>query len=271
MNLICFPMIPKSVASNRFDNLIMPYLDDLEKIREHNVFDSKSSEVNWLPVGTKIRMNLIEEFRSDVYKAIEKAFPNSLTIGTVDGHNLDILLIKIIGPKLASMGLTASMASTYDMWYYMNTVLFPDVVALRWRTVKQERCSINWDRYFAGARNYFGSLWNRFFFFYDRRNSDNPWWIIENLSEDDFVGILERTNSRGALDFTRERGRIIARMRMENRISRKYRNLDTVIREFNKRIRISTNCYDIAFLSKNPKSMEELMKREMAKAIESSS
>ena len=264
MNLICFPMIPKSFAIKKYEELILPNLSDSIKFRNSNHFNGDSNEINWLPVGTKIEMSKIVDFRQFVFDKVAEHFPLLMDEKNIDGRKLDLLLIKTIGPKLSAMGLTASMAAVIDMWYYMNVVLFPELVIMRWK--KNLSNDINPERFFTTTRNYMGSLWARFFFFFDPINP-NPWWVIENLTEDDFVGMLERTKSKGAVELTRQKGKLIANMRMDNKITRGIKDIDVVIRIFNKNIAASTNCFDIAFLSKNISDITELLNREMNRAI----
>lgn len=265
MNLTCFPMIPKSFAIKKYEELILPNLSDTSKFRSINNFIEDSSEINWLPVGTKIEMAKIASFRRVVFEKVSDQFPLLMDDNNIDGRKLDLLLIKIIGPSLKDMGLTASMAAVMDMWYYMNIVLFPELVIMRWK--KRSNNEINPERFFTATRNYIGSLWSRFFFFFDPENTGNPWWIIENLTEDDFVGMLERTNSKGAIKITRQKGALIAKMRMDNKTKRTFSEIDSIIRNFHKNVAASINCFDIAFLSKNVSDINELLNREMARAI----
>lgn len=265
MNVICFPMLPKYLAVKKYEELILPNLSDFDNIQKAVQFDPDSSEVNWLPVGEKISMSLIEDFRNTVYDSVLNQFPLYKSTRTVNNREFDIFMMKTVGPALEKLELTTTMAAVPDMWYYMNIVLFPDLVVLRWKD-SRAKSVINHERFFANTRNYLGLLWTRYYFFVDKDDSSNPWWMIENLTEDDYVGMLERTKSRGELALTREMGRVIAKMRLDNKSGRRVFAIDEIIREFMKNVRIATNCYDTTFLAKNPTDMRDLLTSELNRA-----
>lgn len=84
-----------------------------------------------------------------------------------------------------------------DVWAFLTTVLAPDIV--RWRFGNTQ------ERYLGGVRNAFQRLWLRAMAF--RRDSGaDVWEVVEKLSEDANVQILERPSVAASATVTRAIG-----------------------------------------------------------------
>lgn len=81
-----------------------------------------------------------------------------------------------------------------DVWAFLATVLLADVVNWRWGASP--------DRYRGGVRNAFQRLWMRADAF-RRPGTLNPWELVQSLTEDANLQILERPGVSASRDVTR--------------------------------------------------------------------
>lgn len=72
-----------------------------------------------------------------------------------------------------------------EMWMFMTAVMFPHIV--KWRFP-----NFTVDRMKGGVRNVFQRLWERAYFLDRGEDNAERWKLVETLSEDAFVAILER-------------------------------------------------------------------------------
>lgn len=96
------------------------------------------------------------------------------------------------------MGIYPAEAANIEMWFYLTTILLPDVV--RWRFFRSDG-GTSLERYIGSARglrrNMFGRLWWRAHLFYYAQNPDDPYLLLGVLSEDDQIQISERPSISG--------------------------------------------------------------------------
>jgi hypothetical protein len=87
-------------------------------------------------------------------------------------------------------------ASQGDTWAFFGCVLLPDIV--RWRFFQRDNPT-TLERFTGskwGLRNTFGRLWWRAFILCDSKNTD-PYYLLNNLGEDELVQITERPSIAG--------------------------------------------------------------------------
>lgn len=137
--------------------------------------------------GERIPISKLEEIQAGIRRiAGECGYPGRRTLQ--GQQKLDTALGKYLHSEA---GLIVGEALRSDVWQYLCAVLVPDVVVWRWRGADEDR-EVKAVRYLGGARNSLGRLWLRAEMFRDDRLSD-PWLLHDELNEDNFVGILERS------------------------------------------------------------------------------
>ncbi len=193
--MIEFPQFPYYLAKTYYDEKIILNLDPILIRKQIDIYDSKG--LTKTAIGDtvsfeeiiSIRDNCIDDLERQSIK-IEKE-PNLLITST-----LDYVFAKSLFNNMDKY-LTPALASNNDMWAYLNLRVFPDIVVYRWRKKKNDEYSINPERFFKITRNYCGTLWWRAYFFCDKSNEKDNWWLLKELSEDNLVAITERTRLRG--------------------------------------------------------------------------
>lgn len=88
--------------------------------------------------------------------------------------------------------ITDNEAAKSGMWNFLSCCALPDLV--RWRWHSKEETAI--ERFLSGNRNSFERLWWRASAYHDG-NAKNPYWLVEEIGEDESVGIMERTTLSG--------------------------------------------------------------------------
>lgn len=86
-----------------------------------------------------------------------------------------------------------------DVWAFISVILLADVVNWRWGSTSE--------RYRGGVRNAFQRLWMRAAAF-RRPGAQNRWEVVQNLTEDASLQILERPGVAASRDVTRAIGEV---------------------------------------------------------------
>ncbi|MXI85938.1 DUF6339 family protein [Sphaerochaeta halotolerans] len=193
--MFVFPQFPYYLAKTYFEEKIVANLAPVSIRSEIDIYDTNG--LSKPAIGDIVNIEEIISIRNNCIDELEKYNirienePNLLTTST-----LDYVFAKSLFKNMGKY-LTPSLASDNDMWTYLNLRVFPDIVVYRWRRKKNNEYSINPERFFKITRNYCGTLWWRAYFFFDKSNEIDNWWLLKELSEDNLVAITERTRLRG--------------------------------------------------------------------------
>lgn len=184
------------------------------------------AEVAYAPVGgSTVAAATLTEFRRELLSIAQEAgFPSDRTPAARARFDTDCAIFLATHPLLQS-----GEALRDDVWTYIATSLLPDVTAWRYK--------MEASRWHGGVRNTFQRLWLRARAVDRGEGSPNRWELIEALTEDAFVAIVERpsiggdptialalaegwlraekTNGRGAMEQLMRRAVIRLRLRNE--------------------------------------------------------
>tara|TARA_Y100000589_G_C27185883_1_gene642648 strand:- start:270 stop:1076 length:807 start_codon:yes stop_codon:yes gene_type:complete len=95
-------------------------------------------------------------------------------------------------------GYPTGEALRNDFWSYFTIVLLPDIATWRWGFPENGEPTKAWsDRMLGGTRNTFQRVFKRVISFDKGVNDPNPLSLINELLEDDFSAILERSSLGG--------------------------------------------------------------------------
>lgn len=86
-----------------------------------------------------------------------------------------------------------------ETWAFLSLVLLPDIVKWRFTNFNAARCT-------GGRRDCFHRLWLRARAFDLGQESENRWVILNHLTEDSFVSIIERPSLAGNTELCRVLG-----------------------------------------------------------------
>jgi len=158
--------------------------DSLSKINDFNEYHYTvvESDLQWLPVGDRSEGKDISALREKIMTLVKEEGLTSSTSRaamTKFDHKLGLSLLEWLD-------ITPSIAADIGMWAYLNIILVPDLIKIRW-TIKGK---INSERFYGNTRNYLGSLWWGAYLASDEQ-------LYNHLSADEFVGWFERTSIRG--------------------------------------------------------------------------
>ena len=246
--------MPQFYASKLLEENVKPNILNIGDIIKSYDVDAIKKKCFWPSWGEKISWFELNEFREKIHKAVMPYMYKYEFIQNTKAF--DQLMYKTFHENVKDM--FPSLASHSEVWNFFNVCLFPDIVAYRWRK-KNGAIEYN-DRFFSSTRNYCGSIWWRIYFFYDEENPD-PYWILNELNEDDFVQILERVKVRGYPNISKLLGKKIIEIRknfQENSFLR-----DVIIRHLIIEIRVQALDYDFNECKKEEleKVLQETYKR----------
>lgn len=208
---ICYPLLPQFLTGEMFED-VLSFRNDYSEIRRHISLEELEDKVSWPASGGK-RVDW------DVFSAIRSAFDELLykrVIGSdMTPQDFDHKVYRILKNNLPD--LTPSLAAKMEFWNFMNVGLLPDVVVFRWGRENKE---INKERFFSKRRNYLGTLWWRVDMFFDDAAIDDAgkWKVLDTLSEDEFVQIMERPRLAGYQGLALALGREVADIRQNCKV-----------------------------------------------------
>lgn len=135
---------------------------------------------------------------ADVFTRIveQHGYPDT---GHRDTRNADIDLSIALFER---MGISPVEATTGGIWNFLSCILVPDLVAWRFPVRDQSAEPGRLDRWIVGRRWYrhaLGRLWWRACMFRDPE-ADDPWHLMRQLHEDEFIQLLERPHLVGYRD-----------------------------------------------------------------------
>lgn len=230
-----FPFMPQFYASKFLEENVKPNILNIDNIRKSYDIEAIKKKSFWPSWGEQISWLELNELREKVYNSVSDYMNRQEFIQNTKAF--DQLMYKAFHKNIKNM--FPSLASHSEVWNFFNVCLFPDIVVYRWR---QKNGTLNYnDRFFSSARNYCGSMWWRNYFFYDEENLD-PYWILNELNEDDFVQIMERVKVRGYPNIAKLLGKKIIEIRrnfQEDSILK-----DVIIRHLIIEIRVQALDYD---------------------------
>ncbi|MFA7204809.1 MAG: DUF6339 family protein [Saccharofermentanales bacterium] len=202
-----FPKLTRSEASDEVDDFNREKQfnpdDIMRSIDIHN-----TTGVVWDPIGDHVEIDLFARLRKNLISALSKS-QNGVK-KTISRNEMDVCIGKFLFEAFENK-LTPSVASDVEVWYFFNIRVFPDLIIRRWsKRETNGKIAINPERFLSANRNYCGSMWWRTFLFIEEKNSQDRYWLIRKLKEDNFVGIMERTQLRGYPNLAKEIGLKIA-------------------------------------------------------------
>lgn len=244
-----YPLMPGYIASKYVSENVLPNINDLKSIRDAYNPSELKKKCLWIPVGDRVSWDEVDSIRSGIEDATarfitQNPYPKNF-------QYFDQLMYPVVHSYLSEM--TPSMAGRLPTWNLFNVGLCPDIVTYRWRSQGKETLNVK-DRFFGTTRNYFGVIWWRTYFFYDKENGKDPFGILNSLNEDDFVQIMERVRLRGYPDLALTLGRKIADLRKSIKLSSYPVYVkDLIIRHFIMDIRVQALSLDFVSLKQDNK------------------
>lgn len=106
-------------------------------------------------------------------------------------REFDRQVTRILWERLSQVAVGDLMRG--ETWAFLTTVLLPDVTLWRFSGQGNEKGMPVRRRYLGGHRNVFQRLWTRAFLL-RQDHVDDPYHLVDALSEDELVGLLERPN-----------------------------------------------------------------------------
>lgn len=150
-------------------------------------YSANDSDLQWLPVGDRAEPKEIEDLR---FKII--SFMHSENLNPVASAQDRTVFDRKLGLKLRRwLDITPSIAADNGMWAYMNIVLVPDLIKVRWGyTEKGEERQINHERYYDTNRSYLKKLWFTAYLINDEE-------LYKKLKQDEIDVWYDRAFNRG--------------------------------------------------------------------------
>ena len=174
-----YPML----KSYKYDQKI----DLIENIlkKESYIWRFNEDEISWLPLGTKVKEDELQKLRDNIINFVDTEKLEDLAANRKTKFDIKL------GLKLLEwIDISPAVASEPEIWAYLNIILIPDVIKLRW---EKEDKVINRERYYDKSRNYLGKLW---WGAYLSTKEDDK--LFEYIKEhDEFDTFFDRANSRG--------------------------------------------------------------------------
>lgn len=185
-----YPRLPKYIAPILAKNRAAKSLDELRRLSavEHGA-------AWYAPTGgnrvDKERLKQIQGMIQDCADRFE--YPNGIDVSTRQKFDAECAVI-----LHQNMGITPSEAANLEVWTFMTCIMLPDIV--RWR-FPGDQSRTNVERFIGSARglrrNAFGRLWWRAYLLC-QPSADEPYWLVEQLNEDELVQITERPSLAGS-------------------------------------------------------------------------
>lgn len=119
-------------------------------------YTAMDSDLQWLPMGNRAELKEIENLRFNII-----SFMHSESLKTTASAQERTAFDRKLGLKLlAWLDITPSIAADNGMWAFMNIILIPELIQIRWGyTEKGELRKINHERYYDTNRAYLKKLW----------------------------------------------------------------------------------------------------------------
>lgn len=123
--------------------------------------------------------------------AVKHGYPEK--VGNSQSSAFDGELARWLSGQLAIIDGEGARA---EMWSFVSLLVLPDVVKWRFQNFHRSRC-------LGGRRNCFQRLWLRGKIFDLGAEADDRWRIVDKLTEDAFVSIIERPSIAENRDLAR--------------------------------------------------------------------
>lgn len=231
--MVLLPRLPAPVARL----LLEESLEEKEEGQEPSFrpfsWPELPDQVRFAPTGgQRVTAERMHELRNDIANLARdtgrKAKPKSGDLALFDSEMAAYLREQ----PLFSTG----EALRDDVWSFIGVVLAPDIV---WWRFGHSR-----DRYLGGVRNTFQRLWHRGRVLDRNKHAENRWGLIDALTEDAFVQIMERP-SLGA-NPKLARGLAEAWLRAAERFGR--RSMERLMRHAMVRLRMQNEIRSLSLL-----------------------
>lgn len=144
------------LESFEYEEKISSVEDSIKSENGRFFFHPNDAELSWLPMGNRVDLSDIGKLRDAImsFKSSEGLKPDSSAQKRTEFD-------RKLGLKLLDwMDITPSIAADNGMWAYLNIMVIPDLIRLRWGyTEKGEEQKINHERYYDTNRSYLKKLW----------------------------------------------------------------------------------------------------------------
>lgn len=260
--MVGYPLLFGYTACGLVNDHVKNNIHTLQHLQE--TFDAEfiKNKVIWVPGCERVDWDEVLDIRDTIHKTtnkfiIEEPYPTNFL-------KFDQTMYPLIHDSLSLM--TPGMAGRIEVWNFFNAALLPDVVTYRWRKRNSDEFNIS-DRFFNMYRNYIGSLWWRTYFFYDESN-DDPYHILNGLTEDDFVQVLERPKLRGYPKLALAIGKMVSTIRQSN----SYENIpglikNLVIRQALVDLRVEALGYDFYSIGESQEDLDKYVTATFARIL----
>lgn len=163
------------------------YVEKLQEEKGSYTYTPSDSDLHWLPMGNRVDLNEIKQLRFNII-----SFMHSENLGPVASAQERTTFDKKLGMKLLEwLDITPSIAADNGMWAYLNIVLIPDLVKIRWGySEKGESHPINHERYYDTSRAYLKKLWITAYLINDEE-------LYSKLKQDEIDVWYDKTYNRG--------------------------------------------------------------------------
>ena len=130
------------------------YVENIMKNGDYEYFVNES-ELVWLPIGNRVSIKDLKTLRKNVKSFVQ----SNITINTPSQELTKF--DKALSQKLLDwLDITPSIAADTGMWAYLNIMLIPDVIKIRWGyDDKGKPREVKHDRYYHSNRAYLKKLW----------------------------------------------------------------------------------------------------------------
>lgn len=177
MSILLFPRLPRAAVVELRHHHSSHSAGDLSKHwsveHERQIFTQTA--------GKRVDREQLSELREAVVDAAsECGFPNHRRQKAIADFDLRCAQILYEMPQIPMVE-----AFRPEMWSFLSLVLLPDVAMWRYPGIPLERVS-------GGVRDVFRRLWQRAFQIAAVPGFPENWSLLDSLSEDAFVQILER-------------------------------------------------------------------------------
>lgn len=174
------------LESFKYEEKIQFVENQLKSNGKYN-YKAIDSDLHWLPMGNRAELKEIEDLRSNIIN-----FMQSENFKPVASAQERTAFDRKLGLKLLEwLDITPSIAADNGMWAYMNIVLIPDLMKVRWGySEKSEPRKINHERYYDTNRSYLKKLWITAYLINDKE-------LYLKLKQDEIDVWYDKTFNRG--------------------------------------------------------------------------
>lgn len=181
---LLFPRLSPMDAKAQWESLLRLEIEDLARVANTTHQSQYFAAVG----GTRVTPDQLKRLSSKIRKIAQACgFPER---SAKSFRDFDTRVTIFLGEDFP---LPLGEALRKEMWAFVSLVLLPDVVKWRFKDFNIARCT-------GGRRDCFQRLWLRAQAFDLGENASKRWVLIEQLTEDFYVSVIERPTLAGNPD-----------------------------------------------------------------------